>query len=69
MVLIEQTRMYVDHQGLEFLYVRAFFLRLCNQWNQSTAVIAVAPLTWVSGNPLIFEQWVPEPINFGKKGL
>ena len=33
--------------------------------------IAVAPLAWVPwvpGNPSIFEQWVPEPINFGDKG-
>ena len=30
----------------------------------------MAPLAWVSwvpGNPSILEQWVPEPINFGKK--
>jgi len=29
----------------------------------------VTPLAWVYGNPLIFEKWVPEPINFGKRGL
>jgi len=32
----------------------------------------VAPLAWVPwvpGNPSIFEQLVPEPINFGKIGL
>ena len=31
--------------------------------------IPVAPLAWVPwvpGNPSSFEQWVPEPINFGK---
>ena len=34
--------------------------------------LAVAPLAWipwVPGYPSIFEQSVPEPINFGKKGL
>ena len=33
---------------------------------------AVAPLAWVPwvpGNPSIFEQWVPETINLGEKGL
>ena len=32
----------------------------------------MAPLAWVPwvpGNPSIFEEWVPEPINFGKKRL
>ena len=32
--------------------------------------LIVAPLAWVPWvpeNPSIFEQWVPEPINFGKK--
>ena len=29
----------------------------------------MAWVPWVPRNPLIFEQWVPEPINFGKKGL
>ena len=32
----------------------------------------VAPLAWVPwvpGNPSIFEQWVPETINFGQIGL
>ena len=27
----------------------------------------VAPLAWVPWNPLILEQWVSEPINFGDK--
>ena len=30
----------------------------------------MAPLAWVlwvPGNPSIFRQWVPEPINFGRK--
>ena len=31
------------------------------------ALLALVP--WVPGNPSIFEQWVPEPINFGKKAL
>ena len=33
--------------------------------------VVVAPLPWVPwvpGNPSIFEQWVPEPINLGNKG-
>ena len=30
---------------------------------------AVAPLAWVPRNPSIFEQWVPEPVNFEKKRL
>jgi len=32
----------------------------------------VAPLAWVPwvfGNPSIFEEWVPEPINFWKNQL
>ena len=32
----------------------------------------VAPLAWVPwvpGSPSIFEQWVPEAIDFGKKRL
>ena len=32
-----------------------------------TPYLPVAPLPWVCwvpGNPSIFEQWVPEPINF-----
>ena len=36
------------------------------------ATTAVAPLVWVPwvpGNPSSFEQWVPELINFGNKGL
>ena len=35
-------------------------------------ILPVAPLvwvTWVPGNPSILEQWVPEPIIFGKKQL
>ena len=35
-------------------------------------LLAVASMTWVPwvpGYPLIFKQWVPEPINFGKKKL
>ena len=34
-----------------------------------TSVAPLAWVPWVPGNPSIFEQWVPEPINFGKKGL
>ena len=35
-------------------------------------VYTVAPLAWVPwvpGNPSIFEQWVPEPINIDTKSL
>ena len=35
-------------------------------------MVTVAPLAWVPwvpGNPSIIEQWVPEPISFGKNGL
>ena len=35
--------------------------------NDSVAPLAWVP--WVPGNPSIFEQWVPEPIKFGKKRL
>jgi len=27
----------------------------------------VAPFAWIPENSSIFEQWVSEPINFGKK--
>ena len=30
---------------------------------------SVGMVPWIPGNPSIFELWVPEPINFGKKGL
>ena len=36
------------------------------------ATMSMAPLAlvpWVPWNPSIFEQWVPEPIDFGKNGL
>ena len=26
--------------------------------------VTVAPLAWVPGKPIVFELWVPEPINF-----
>ena len=35
-------------------------------------IMAVALLSWVllvPANPSIFEQWVPEPINFEKNGI
>ena len=30
----------------------------------------LAGVPWIPflGNPIVFKQWVPEPINFGKKG-
>ena len=31
------------------------------------SVASLAWVPWVPGYPSIFEQWVPEPINFGKK--
>ena len=37
-----------------------------------STLFSVAPLAWVPwvpGNPSIFEQWVPEPINFEKNGI
>ena len=37
--------------------------------NQFDAVAPLAWVPWVPGNPSIFEQWVPEPINFRKKRL
>ena len=30
-------------------------------------LITVAPLAWVPWNPSTFMQWVPAPINFGRK--
>ena len=38
--------------------------------HKRTSSLAVAPLAWVpwvSGNPSVFEQWVPEPITFETK--
>ena len=32
-------------------------------------VASLAWILWVPTNPSIFELWVPEPINFGNKGL
>ena len=42
---------------------------LCSDWNLTghTSVAPLAWVPWVPGNPSILEQWVPEPINFGKK--
>ena len=41
-------------------------------WIPDNLFAAVAPLAWVPwvpGNPSVFEQWVPEPINFETKKL
>ena len=38
-----------------------------NPVDKSTAVAPLAWVPWVPGNPSIFRQWVPEPINFGRK--
>ena len=32
-------------------------------------MVSLAWVPRVPGNPSIFEQWVPEPVNFGKKEL
>ena len=53
----DSTRIVCTNEGFEY------YCRYCN------ALAAVTPLAWAPGNPSFFEQWVPEPINFGKKGL
>lgn len=50
------------------LYVISFPYQLSEVfWHDTVAQLAWVP--WVPGNPSTFEQWVPEPISFGKKGL
>ena len=38
-----------------------------SQLSERIAVVPLAWVPWVPGNPSIFEQLVPEPINFGRR--
>ena len=47
--------------------IECVMLQLYNLFTYRVALLAWDP--WVPGKSSIFEEWVPEPIDFGKKGL
>ena len=75
----EQDVQFIETIFLRIIYHESYFLftkilAIFGMWKFSvfTAYTAVALLAWVPwfpGNPSNFDQWVPEPINFGKKQL
>ena len=49
-----------------FSYLQHWLRFSLSYLQQCKAMLAGVP--WIPGNPIVFKQWVPEPINFGKKG-
>ena len=72
----EQDVQFIETIFLRIIYHASYFLftkvlAIFGMWKFSvfTAYTAVASFAWVPwfpGNPSILDQWVPEPINFGK---
>ena len=70
--LVSKPELYVDGTSrrdvIQGILGDCWLLSTCAALAKKVCIL-VAPLAWAPGNPSIFEQLVPEPINFGKKEL